>query len=784
MIRKKFSLLSALAAVVVLLTLCSCGDKPRGNTVYFDDNQLSVFGDIPEDAGFDFRPAASVLDHLRDGAVILWENAAAQLARAGVEAETAALCSAAVVIGLDASSHDEKLSGWSDLPEYGGTIYIDSEILLKLSAASYSLFGDFDPEKAAFLFAPAGREGRITRIPDEAELFIIYDYQAQALKRRGRDIEIIIPAEGTLAFDLCLAADNLSGYEIGKMRGLLGELGFSPAGYTPEGAVRLDESQYERMYSGMRYADNIFKDTVGGSDSPLYCRSILQTLLIIALFLTAIVFCGFAYYTAVERRIRFALICEGAMIFGWCVTRIVNWMYYIHDTRLYWYMYYFYIGGLMIVLVVMTAAAAGWNRRAFYFSSAAAAINFAAFLLVITNDLHGLVFSLDPSVFRMTGNYTYRAGYFAVFGIFALEAVYSVLKLISASLRAPTRRGAFIPAVFLAAALAYSVLYIYGSQLLTNDLSFIWGTFWLVMTGAVIFAGLVPVNIGYKSFFAATPLSMEITDSYGRTEMISDGALPAGKEIISRLYANGVTVSEDKMWRMFPINGGNVIWKSDISEIAAVRRETAEANERLRAANALLARQEASSRGRMSAEKLYEIEYELENELSGRMSQITALASELREGGDVVPELAMQLCFVKRLSNIFFMSRDPGSVMSVGDLSVYLSELCDISGWKKTKSFVSCSGEGELTCGRAALIYELCFIALDGAEDGGSVLITLRSDDGLLTVNVTGSAPPPALSGALSLKADRLGVRITPRETEDIHGETITSPLGVREKRV
>lgn len=768
-----------LAALIVCLALSVAAAKllyrpsVADGRIFVSESAVPAMAEALRAAGISADDSACAALSLSAGPVIIPAPEAAAVAGSG-SYSAVSVCSAAAVICADRDRTKEPLSGWSDIRKTSSVIYIDEYAGYKLAAAAYTPGEGFDIDEATELFSAAGLDGRITLDPDEADILVCFDYEAEYLRRRGRNIETVFPAEGTVAFDLCLVSRG-SGPDAGEISKALCGSGFRPAGYEYPGAYRPSDDEYRTIYDRPGTLYDYF--AVNGSHRREWYRfsGAEQNLLIRALLTAAVFLCGFAVYCSCERRMKLALVAETALIVGWCVVRMIKWMSPA-SVRILWYLFYFFIGGLLLVFMHISADAAGMKRYDRRVIAAATVVDILIFALVLTNDLHMLVFRFDPGTFtEYEGPYSYGPVFVVIFVMYLTQALYSAGKLIQNAVKSPVKKSSAIPVVLLAAAVAYCVLYAAGIRLLSNDITFVACAFWIAMTAAVIVGGLVPVNIGYKGFFTAAPMPMEIRNSSGYTELRSGAAGTPPGQLLDQIRESGVAVSGDSLWRTDRINGGTVIWGSDIGVINALRRATAEKSERLAAANLILVSLEESSRRRLSADSAKKISDELDGLLSDRLGMINSLAVKLKNGENTAPELALIICSVKRISNFFFLSREPGRTITVSELTVYLSELCDICGWKKIRAAASRSGDAALRCENASMLYELASDALISMPQGSGALISLVCGE-YVTLNITSGASMKAAENRIS-RAGALGITVSVAETEDICGLTARSPV-------
>lgn len=212
----------------------------------------------------------------------------------------------------------------------------------------------------------------------------------------------------------------------------------------------------------------------------------------------------------------------------WLLLRTVKYNVYDPITeRLLWYGYY--LPMLFIpVLAVLVALSLGrpenyclprWTQL-LYLPSA------LLLLLVLTNDVHQLVFSFPTGVLS-DAEYDYGIGYYLVLAWIVLCAA-AALVLLLVKCRIPrSRYYLWLPVVPFALALAYCAAYIKGIYwvwLLAGDLTVSLCLIITVIFESCIQCGLIQSNTGYDALFAASTVRARITDARLQLQAVSAAA--------------------------------------------------------------------------------------------------------------------------------------------------------------------------------------------------------------------------------------------------------------------
>ena len=188
----------------------------EAGVVWCANDEYSVYGDVvsvllPTHA-VQYR-AVRPFDQLAQGAAVeAFDIQAIPALEAHIAAYWYPHYLATVVIAVDRSRTEANISSWSNLPDAEeavgmSTTIVNSEMLM--GAIAYGLEGEgFRLDKTVELLAALGEKGHFVADSFSPPILICFDYQAEEMIRRGSDMEIIIPAEGTLTYEKGLLSNT------------------------------------------------------------------------------------------------------------------------------------------------------------------------------------------------------------------------------------------------------------------------------------------------------------------------------------------------------------------------------------------------------------------------------------------------------------------------------------------------------------------------------------------------------------------------------------------------
>ncbi|MDR1687908.1 MAG: ABC transporter substrate-binding protein [Clostridiales bacterium] len=205
--------------LLAVFALCACAGKTArgGNVVVCAKDDYSNYSKAAEQMLNGYRAAhanGSVFRYLKEGAACEVFAAQADSAlKTGLAMYWYPQYLATVVIAVDRDLTDARISGWGDLKNLSEEVgyiaepHFYNEMLL--SAISYGLEGEnFTFSEAAALLGNINAQNRLVMNSAEPPVLICFDYNAAALIKNGRNLEIVVPREGTYSFEKGLMSET------------------------------------------------------------------------------------------------------------------------------------------------------------------------------------------------------------------------------------------------------------------------------------------------------------------------------------------------------------------------------------------------------------------------------------------------------------------------------------------------------------------------------------------------------------------------------------------------
>ena len=442
---------------------------------------------------------------------------------------------------------------------------------------------------------------------------------------------------------------------------------------------------------------------------------------------------------------RYLLVIAGLMLL-WLTLRTVKYnTYHMTAERFLWYGYY--LPMLFIpVLAVLVALSLGkpenyrlpkWTHF-LYLPSA------LLFLLVLTNDLHQLVFFFPTGVLS-TREYDYGIGYYVVLAWMVLCAA-AALVIILAKCRIPqSRRYLWLPVVPFALALGYCAAYIKGVYwvwLLAGDLTV---SMCLIITAifeSCIQCSLIQSNTHYAELFHASTIGALITDRDFSVACAAENARSVDSKTLMAAAESPVVTADGIRISEAPIRWGHVFWEDDISPMLAVLKELDDTREELQSYGSILQAENAQKARRKKLEEQERLYRAMQEKAAAPAVRLSNLAKALQgvQDADAARFLLWKMtvigAYLKRRSNLIFLA-DRDGMVPVSEVALCLNESMDNLRLHVRRCASRLDFEGELRLETAAVLYDFFEAAIELAMDdlsGAAANVTRKEDACVLSL--------------------------------------------------
>ena len=276
----------------------------------------------------------------------------------------------------------------------------------------------------------------------------------------------------------------------------------------------------------------------------------------------------------IQVQVRHYLIAVSCLLVFWFVIRTTNY-FFTADAEIKRQLWYGYYLPMLFIPLFSVFVAVSLGRPANARLSKTTLLLYIptvlCLLLVLTNDLHQLVFSFPEGEVWTDKNNGYTFGYYFVIGWEILCALAAfIIMLIKCR---HSQRKKYLPFLLLICSIGYALIYVSGAewmQLIGGDIT---AAQCLMFTGILeccIQCGLIQTNTGYKELFEAGAIGAQIVDSNWHTRYSSSNALALTADMMRSAEKNAAMLDNNTLLRSSKIDGGYVLWQEDITDITAL----------------------------------------------------------------------------------------------------------------------------------------------------------------------------------------------------------------------
>lgn len=306
----------------------------------------------------------------------------------------------------------------------------------------------------------------------------------------------------------------------------------------------------------------------------------------------------------------------------------------------------------------------------------------ALLLLVLTNDLHQLVFRFPEDAVVWMNEYRYGIVYFPVVGWMVLCAL-TALVIMLVKCRVPnSRRVLVLPFVPVVLSVIYGALYIFQLPWLRLSAGDVTVVFCLLIAATLescIQCGLIQSNTHYRELFDASTVGAQITDPEYHVVLSSRAAQEVNIETLRQTQQAPVMLEGGIRLSGAPIKSGYVIWTEDVSPLIHVLNDLEEAKENLQDNKDILEEEHAVKEREAhiaEQERLYHIiqrDTAKQIRLMDEMIEQAENAGSDEERRHILKKMLVIGAYLKRRSNLVFLS-DKDSMLEATELELSIGE--------------------------------------------------------------------------------------------------------------
>ncbi len=459
-------------------------------------------------------------------------------------------------------------------------------------------------------------------------------------------------------------------------------------------------------------------------------------------WLRGVIQCGLAaaWYISIKKRIlrgkmQDYLLLIAVLVFFWLAERTIKYMVLPDNSaanRYFWYMFYIpmelipLLGILTALCMRQPADYKPANKRKLLWIPALVMI-----VLVMTNDLHQLVFVFPNGVLNGGNDYSYGPLYLSVVLCIGIETVGMLMVLWRRS-NMPLKGKRFIlPFVPVILAFVYAMAYVCRWPLIRLIAGDMTAVFCLAIASTLemcILTGMIPSNTRYEELFQASTIAAKITDKEYHVFLSSDRSISIDKDI-ERSAEKGPVILDDRL-RLYnaSIAGGHVLWIDDITELMAVLQKLEDNKETLESSNVVLEKNYQTAQNIRRLEEQNLLYDSIAKQTSSQIELSSELLKEYRGTADeeektrLLGKLVVIGAYLKRRSNLIFIAEQNKRIPK-RELELCIEESIDNLKLYGVQCGMYVQFKGTIPVEKAMQLYDFFEKTVESALDSLRVLV-------------------------------------------------------------
>lgn len=372
-----------------------------------------------------------------------------------------------------------------------------------------------------------------------------------------------------------------------------------------------------------------------------------------------------------------------------------------------------------------------------------------AALLILTNDYHELVFSVDPNV---RGLNMYGPVFYFVIIYIGLLSLCTLVFTMLPSFKNRNLASVNLPIFILIIWGLYTFLYMIGWKNFEYfKIIFKSAEFNILMVvlfiESLVFMRLLPSNRGYESFLQLSSLNIGIMDSNGKIIFSPKMYRDIEPSLIEDALSNPIFINDDTLLESANITGGKSFWFVDFTDFNNLKRKLISISEDMLSENELLKANSILQKNMVKLEEQREIRNYIHMKLKPEFDQLKYILMNLPDDEDLFEIKLKHACFldvyIKRYSNLFLITKNKNT-LDLSELRLAFSESIDYLKLSDVSTYIDWELSGKFDAKYCLNLYEIFQYALEFYMPGiDSLYINLYMDENapVLSIKIKGAEP-------------------------------------------
>ena len=376
------------------------------------------------------------------------------------------------------------------------------------------------------------------------------------------------------------------------------------------------------------------------------------------------------YIRTIQTSLRSYLLSIAFLLMFWVLVRTVKYSFVQSEviSRLLWYCYYIPILVIPLLAVYLAMSMGHSEEYAIPKKFLLLLIPMGALLvLVLTNDLHRLIFRSPNELPLSDSNYEYTPLYLFIV-IWEFGGAVAAYFIMRRKCRYVSKKTLLLPMIPIIALIVFCISYLFECPFvfsyISRDITIFSSLCIMTCTELAILTGLIPSNTHYFDLFRITSMAVQIIDKDFNVMLSSDTAKTYDADVLKKTVSAPVLLDDGVRLSSAGIRGGYVVWQDDVSDLTEMVERLNDTNEFLRGKNTTLAEKVKTDmlhRRLFEKNRLYNI---MQMQTASKLHELEALVdmldqvSEQDKERDILSRIAVLGAYIKRRNNLIFLAED------------------------------------------------------------------------------------------------------------------------------
>ena len=434
------------------------------------------------------------------------------------------------------------------------------------------------------------------------------------------------------------------------------------------------------------------------------------------------------YYKLYDKNTRRYILIIGLLIVFWMLIRILKGITISQlIERICWYLYYLPLLFIPTMYYVCSVSLLGKMNK--FKKNIIYIISSLLLLLVLTNDLHELVFKFNKGITNYN-DYTHNFGYYLIsIWIFCLFSK-SLIDLAIYRMKIKKDIKGFMPFIVILVGLSYTILYVLNFPYVRSiNMSVVNSVLICIGIELAFYLNLIPNNSKYKSKFSNSNLDMVIVSLDGKTKYTTTNFKHIPENIendINNKHVLSTYKEKNIIYDVKKNKDSYIILRKDLTSILELEKEIKTQKKEL------LEQQESIKLEEKTKKELYEmkIRKDVINKVELRLSEKRSEAKKILKKKNISTkdfEKVKRIIIYSKKKSMLIISEINGDSFNENGIKILLDELLISMASANIKGYISVNNEMTVNGNTMSLLYDIVYELIELNNDK-SIMIFITKE--------------------------------------------------------